>query len=303
MKGSFSAATMLRISFDTAQMIGSAFVEGLIQVAQKPGDTVQASSGWAGGFRESHANGKTILQFNVIRYERYLPKSALDEALEERYRAHQERLGSWPGRRFRAQIREEVIAELLPRALIKSKVVSAHIVLSASPSLVVHSQSPGAADLVTSFLHRCIDWETLGVVSRITKVRLSDRKLVHFLNQPGSFANIEPGDHFDLVDPADRAVTAKLRGISVESDECQELLSNGFWASALEMHLLEGKASVCSGVVNDKARVSRFSVADLIDKDQGFESEDARETADLLVCAIAFEGFWDALGLESTEES
>ena len=58
--------------------------------------------------------------FRLRAQTRLLPNSAVNEALEERVEAFTARSGREPSRREKRELKDEVIAELMPRALLKS---------------------------------------------------------------------------------------------------------------------------------------------------------------------------------------
>jgi recombination associated protein RdgC len=89
------------------------------------GPYAETSSGWepaTGGAEDPlcrRVSGADLLRLRT--QTRIMPAAAVTEALEERVEAFRDRAQRDPSRRERLQLKEEVQAELMPRALVKSR--------------------------------------------------------------------------------------------------------------------------------------------------------------------------------------
>jgi recombination associated protein RdgC len=104
----------------------NALSEQLEQAAFKPcGSFTERSSGWeppAG--EESPTLCRRVGGADLVRLRsqvRLLPAAAVNEALEERVAAFRQRAQRDPGRQEKRRLKDEVHAELMPRALLKSE--------------------------------------------------------------------------------------------------------------------------------------------------------------------------------------
>ncbi len=104
----------------------AALSEQLEQAAFKPcGSFTERSSGWEPPAEEVPDRlCRRVAGADLMRLRsqvRLLPAAAVNEALEERLEQFKKRTGRDPGRREKRQLKDEVHAELMPRALLKSE--------------------------------------------------------------------------------------------------------------------------------------------------------------------------------------
>jgi recombination associated protein RdgC len=131
-----------------------------------------ASFGWSPPLvREGDAlayalNGYVMVCFK--KEEKLLPGSVVNEVVARRSEEAEERKGAPLGRRERGQLRDEVIAELLPKAFTHSRKTYAYIDARGG-WLVVDSASTKKAEELVSHLRRCLG--SLPVVPPATRQR------------------------------------------------------------------------------------------------------------------------------------
>ncbi len=93
--------------------------------------------------------GADLLQLRI--QSRILPAAAVKEALADRVAAFSERTGRAPGRREKRELKEEVTADLLPKALLKSERVAAFYLVN-EDLLGVATPSAAKAELLLDTL-------------------------------------------------------------------------------------------------------------------------------------------------------
>ncbi|NJC87480.1 MAG: recombination-associated protein RdgC [Methylococcaceae bacterium] len=111
-------------------------------------------------------NGYIMVCFK--KEEKLLPGSVVNEVVARRAEEAEERNGAPLGRRERGQLRDEVIAELLPKAFTHSRKTYAYIDTKGG-WLVVDSASAKKAEELVSHLRRCLG--SLPVAPPVTRER------------------------------------------------------------------------------------------------------------------------------------
>lgn len=111
-------------------------------------------------------NGYVMVCFK--KEEKLLPSSVVNEVVARRAEEAEERKGAALGRRERGQLRDEVIAELLPKAFTYSRKTYGYIDVKGG-WLVVDSASAKKAEELASHLRRCLG--SLPVVPPSTRER------------------------------------------------------------------------------------------------------------------------------------
>ncbi|MDC1368106.1 recombination-associated protein RdgC [Pseudomonadales bacterium] len=147
------------------------------------------------------------------REDKVIPPSALNEAIAERVN----RVESMEGRKLRSKeklnIKDDALAELLPRALARSKQIMGYI-NPASNLLVIDTANASEAELFINCLRDSVG--TLSVVPPQVKSKPTDvfsQWLMH-RKLPEHFAL---GDQCDLVDPEDGAsVTCRKQDLDTQ---------------------------------------------------------------------------------------
>ena len=160
--------------------------------------------------------------FCAKREDKVVPGSALADTLEEKI----VRLESLEGRPIRAKekqrLKEDALAELLPRALPKSKLIMGYLSLS-DEMLVIDTPSPVEAELFLACLRDTLG--SLNVVPPQVKSKPADM-FTHWLRTRQLPDNFSFGDQCDLFDPEDSSAVA-LRKQDLATGEVRVHLDAG----------------------------------------------------------------------------
>jgi recombination associated protein RdgC len=216
--------------------------------------------------------------------QRLLPSSVIREALEEKLLQIERAEGRKPGRRERANLKDEIVHSLLPRALTRSQHTRAVLSLR-SQLLLVDAAAPGRAEDLLDLLR-----ESLGSlpVRPLVPARAPAELMTRWLNGTRLPPRLHLGQHVDLRDPLHQANMVRCRQ--------QELAT-----SEVRNHLVAGKQAVALGLVWSERL--RFVLAedlslhgirfeDVQERDAGVDTEEdavARQTADFLFMALEFD--------------
>ncbi|MBK1704603.1 recombination-associated protein RdgC [Halochromatium glycolicum] len=204
----------------------------------------------------------TVGQVHLVamrRQERLLPGSVVTEAVADRVAEIEQAEMREVGRRERRELREDLLAEMLPQAFTRSRVVRAYIDAGEGWA-VVDAASEKAAEELIALLR-----ESLGsfpVKPLVPEVAPAERLSTWLLSgQPAAGFALE--DACVLQDPEDSRSTVRCRGQDLSSPEVRN-------------HLDSGKRAVSVGV-NWKERLSLLLNEDLSLKRLRFADEVTNE--------------------------
>lgn len=178
-----------------------------------------------------HAVGGRLL-FCLRTEEKVLPAMVVNQALAERLAVLEDQRGRPAGRREKRDLREELVQELLPRALTRSRLSYAYVDPAAG-WLVLDSASPRGVEAITDRLRQTLD--SLAVAPLQT-VRSPTAVLTGWLAQGVAPDSFSLGDVCELRDPGTVEGVVRCRG--------QDLSS-----AAIREHLRAGKQAVRLGLI------------------------------------------------------
>lgn len=190
---------------------------------------------------------------------RQLPASAVNRELANRLAQIEASEGKAPGGRARKRLRDDIVAELLPRAFVKPGRLSAYVDLRRG-FVAVDTTSTRAAERVISALRH-----TLGSFPALPMS--SDRSVVGVLT---SWLAGEPlpdlsedeslllGDACVLKDPTDTGATVRFTGAELIGSEMEEHLRAGKQCASLALEVREH----VSFVLTDDLRLRRLRFGD-----------------------------------------
>lgn len=193
------------------------------------------SQGWAPPLGRKamdliHAvNGRLLLCLQI--QEKVLPPAVLREVVEERIADIEEQQARSVRRREKASIRDEVLQELLPRALTRTRRTHAYL----SPAdgwLVVDAASPKAVEELTGLLRR-----TLGRLP-IALPRVASAPatiMTHWLGTGELPPDFAPGDACELHDGDEQGGVVRCKGQDLVGDEIRTHLEAGKQVTRLEL--------------------------------------------------------------------
>lgn len=154
---------------------------------------------------------------------RLLPSQVVNQALTERLDTLEGQRGRRPGGKERSRIKDEVIAELLPRAFIKSTRTDAWLD-HGNGWLVVDSASAKAAETVVYHLRQALGSFPATPVAAQASARM---QLTAWLAGDGLPDDFELGDECELRDPAEDGAIARCRRQDLGAEEIAEHLNAG----------------------------------------------------------------------------
>lgn len=160
---------------------------------------------------------------------RVVPASAVAAAVDERCREHEGRTGRKPDRRLRNEIKEAVLAEMLPQALIAQKRTLCYIdpvaglfVADAASDKELEACAAEVREALGSF-----------AVRPVTAGRSADSLMTYWLQSGEPPDGLRLGEECELIDPADTATTVKFRNHELHSAEVREHVARGMWVTKL----------------------------------------------------------------------
>ena len=211
------------------------------------------------------ANGCLLVA--ARRQERLLPASVVGEAVAERVAELEQAEGRDVPRRERSQLREALLAEMLPQAFTRSRVVLALIDPQAG-RVVVDAASDKLAEEVLSLLR-----QSLGSLpaTPLTAAAASERLTAWVLSgEPPSGLALE--DQCELRDPAEKGSVVRCRGVDLGSPEVRAHIDTGMRVAAVGLDWQDG----LSLVLADDLSLKRLRFADelLEQAMDGAEDED-----------------------------
>lgn len=212
------------------------------------------------------------------RQERLLPGSVLSEALAEKIAdIEQAEMRDVP-RRERTRLREDLLAEMLPRAFTRSRLVRAYIDASAG-WVVVDAASDKLAEEILSLLRKSLDSLP---VKPLTPTVPVDERLSGWVAAGSASGGLALEDHCVLRDPEDSRAVVRCRGQDLTATEVRNHLDAGKRVVALGLTWNEHLSVLLEADLSLKRL--RFADELLDELDTGdAEDEGARLDAELML--------------------
>lgn len=205
--------------------------------------------------------------------EKILPASVVNEALIERVEILEEKEGRKLFRKERLQLKDDVIAQLLPKAFSKRKKVFAYL----SPKerlLVIDTASQTQAENLLSFLRTTL--ESLPVVPVTTKGTVPDI-LTRWVQQGYGSDHFELETEVELFNPKEDSNTIKCKGQDLGSHEIEELIKAGKLVKKLQVNWKDK----LSCVIEDNLSIKRVKFSDVVlEKANEYDAESVAEQFD-----------------------
>lgn len=217
------------------------------------------------------ANGQNMLCLQ--KEDRILPASVVNDALLERVESLEAKEGRKVFRKEKLQLKDDVIAQLLPKAFTKRQKVFSYI----SPKerlLVINTSSHNQAEIFLSFLRRTID--SLPVVPVGTKGTPPDIMTTWLKDGYGS-DNFDLETEVELFNPKEDGNTVRCKGQDLTSQEIEELLKAGKQVKKLSVAWKDR----LSCVIEDDLGIKRLKFSDVIlEKANEYDAESVAEQFD-----------------------
>jgi len=253
------------------------------------------SAGWvAPTGREDAALTREVAGWQLLRarlQERILPAGAIHEVLEERVAERERRREGRLRAAERRELRDEIEAELLPRALLRSSRVWA-AVSRRHGLLLVDAVPVSRAERVLGLLRDSLGSLALRPVEFAHPVHATLTGWVRTGELPGGFSL---GRWADLQHPVESANKVRFRGQPLDEHEVRAALERGLVVTALELawELGEGEPLAC--VLAEDGSLRRLRLAETQAEVGADGSPEARLDADLALAALQLDRFFDVL--------
>ena len=209
----------------------------------------------------------------LLKEDKILPSSVVNDELAERVEQLELKEGRKLFRKERLQLKDDIIAQLLPKAFTKRKKTFAYI----SPKdrlLVLDTSSQSQAEVFLSFLRKALD--RLPVAPIATKGTPSEI-MTRWLIEGHASDNFELESEAELFNPKEDGNTVKCKGQDLGSNEIEELLKAGKFAKKLNVAWKESLTCV----LEDASTVKRLKFSDVIlEKANEHDAESVAEQFD-----------------------
>ena len=234
----------------------------------------ETTFGWVAPFKDSDilvetVAGRIFLCAQI--QDKILPASVINDYLLERLDALEEAEGRRAGKKEREQLKEDVRAELLPKAFHKTRRVSAWI----DPKnkwLVVNASSEKSADDFTAQLREALG--TLSVVPLAKSASGAEILTSWYLDSTTLPTGTELEAEMELTMVQDPAVKAKYKNLDLAAPEIQLSLDSGMRIRQIAMAF----ADQCQFVLNEKFQIKRLKYEDKL-VEQANDSDNPRSDA------------------------
>jgi recombination associated protein RdgC len=223
--------------------------------------------------------------------ERILPNAAVNEVLSERLaELEAEEGGPIKGARKR-ELADNVRAELLPKALLRS---NRHWLLIDREAglILIDSATASRGEALLSQLRGSLG--NLGI-RPLAFTRPIDGTLTTWLRSGDLPAHFELGHWADLEHPQDTANKVRFRGQPLDEDEVTATLDRGLRVTALEICWHDGEDEPLRCVLSEDGAIRRLRLPEGDGGAADDESEAARLDADLALLGLALSRFFTAL--------
>ncbi len=175
------------------------------------------------------ANGCLLVA--ARRQERLLPAAVVNEAVAERVVELEQADGRDLSRRERMQLREALLAEMLPQAFTRSRVIPALIDPEVG-RIVVDAASDKLAEDVLTLLR-----ETLGSLSATPYAAdAAAERFTAWVLSGAPPAGLTLEDQCELRDPADKGSVVRCRGVDLGSPEVRAHIDTGMRVAAVGLN-------------------------------------------------------------------
>jgi recombination associated protein RdgC len=199
---------------------------------------------------------------------RLLPGGVVAEYIQQRMDEIKHKEGRMVGKKERARIKDEVIAELLPRAFIVNSFVDAYVDTKAG-WVLVDSASRKRAETLCSEVRKATGSLPLAKPAEALSLQTL---LSGFIDQPDSLPDgFTLGDEIELKHPEDGAV-ARCRKMSLDGEEIQKHRESGKLVTQLALDFDER----LSFVVTDTGCLKKLKFFDVVREQLDSSSDQSR---------------------------
>lgn len=239
----FRNLTFFQFPEELAEAIKQAIDQGTADCALKPCGPLDLSSrGFVPTYPETCANsesdhlpyylGDNVIVLAVGGEDKILPSSAINKVLAERLAEIERKEGRKPGGRTRKQIKDDIIHELLPKALVKPYRLTGYLDLQRGLVVIDTASRKQAEEFVSQVRHALGSFPALPINSEI-----GPRSVLTGYVSGVVIDELSVGDNFILKDSADAKITS--HNANPFGEEVTSYLGDGFQVSRLSLVLNE----------------------------------------------------------------
>lgn len=221
-----------------ASMDWSHLQEQLTECALKPVQGLELiSRGFVSPYGEdadamlmSLGNGG-VIGVDSAQQEKLLPGAVVNEALQKKLREIEKQNGRRPGSKKRAQIKSDLILDMLPKAFTKSS--QTHAMLDTGNGwIAIDTASRNKAENVVSEVRRALSsFPALPLSAEVAPRQVLTSWLMD-ADMPDGFAL---GFEAELQDPAEDGATIRVSRMDLASDELRKHVERGFQVTRLAL--------------------------------------------------------------------
>lgn len=258
----FKALLVYRITSAQSRLILNDPEQLAELLAEKPAYLPEGSVWGTRGFKSATSINDELVYtsdrvnlINVLFHERMLPGATIREKVDERARKIEERESRKCYAKERAQIKDEVVAELLPKAFIKHTQVP---MLICGSLLLVCASSVKRAEDCLDLLRSAMGKLSIKPIS--FKVGLSPWMTDLARGADGPFVM---GERAKLVDSEKSVVTVKDVAV-VDNQDVEAHLDSGFYVSEAELFWYSDGENLIRIILNEKVIIKGIKFNDIL---------------------------------------
>lgn len=234
--------------------------------------------------------------------EKLLPASVVNDAVNDRVEELEAQQSRKVYRKEKLQIKDDVTADLLPRAFSRTRKVFAYIDRQAG-LLVVNTSSASAAEELISGMRECLG--SMPVVPADVQ-QAPGSVMTSWLQAQVADGQFEISENCELINPAEDGNSIRCSGQDLTADEISVHLAAG--KQVRKLGVVWNQSLSC--VLADDLSISRLRFEDLIlDKAQEADAETAAQQFDqdfavmTLTLSGLFSAVFDAFGGARTQDA
>lgn len=224
------------------------------------------------------------------RQEKTLPSSIVNEAVFEQVLAIESQEDRKVGRKERIGIKDEIIFDLMPRALPRSALQFAYIAPQQGLLLINASSHKRAEELMTA-LRDAIG--SLPVIP-ITAKNQPQHVMTHWLSHGGISDNFTLGHECELKDNSDESAVIRCKHQDLQSQEINSLIQRGMYVSKLGLNWNDS----IDFIIDEELSIKRITFSDVVQekaKDVDTDSMADQFDVDFSIMSLEFEALIKSL--------
>lgn len=172
-----------------------------------------------------------VFGIDSAQQEKLLPSAVVNEALQKRLREIEKNDGRRPGSKKRAQIKSDLLLEMLPKAFVKSAQTHA-MIDSANGWIAIDTASRNKAENVVSEVRRALS----SFPALPLSAEVAPRQILTAWLMDGELPDgLALGYEAQMQDPAEDGATIKVSRMDLGNDELRKHVENGFQVTQLAL--------------------------------------------------------------------